>query len=68
MPPDPLTCVFHSLNAKYHYSSGILQGVQLTYFENTPAIQNSTPPLKISGHGPGRSELSLPQGHCALYI
>ena len=43
MPPDPLTCVSHSLNAKYHYSSGILQGVQLTYFGNTPAIQNSTP-------------------------
>ena len=44
MPPDPLTCVPHSLNAKYHYSIGILQGVQLTYFGNTPAIQNSTPP------------------------
>ena len=51
MPPDPLTCVSLSLNAKYHYSSGDLQDVQLTYFGNTPAIQNSTPASKISGHG-----------------
>ena len=26
-------------------SSSILQEVRLTYFENIPAIQNSTPPL-----------------------
>ena len=60
MPTDPLTCVSHSLNAKYHYSSDILQGVQLTYFENTPAIQNSTPPPSIiSGHGPYAINLEL---------
>ena len=60
MLPDPLTCVSHSLYAKYHYSRGILQGVQLTYFENTPAIQNSTPPpSQISGHGPDARYLTL---------
>ena len=44
--------------------------VQLTYFENTPAIQNSTPPSKISGHRPvktmtlkpGTSPTSVPSG------
>ena len=51
-PPPPPTCISHSLNAKHKLSS-ILQGFQLTYFKNTPAIQNSTPPpSKIPGHGP----------------
>ena len=44
MPPDPLTCVSHSLSAKYHYSSGILQGVQLTYFGRNPKFD--PPPFK----------------------
>ena len=39
----PLNCISHSLNAKYQLSS-ILQGLRLTYFGDTPAIQNSTPP------------------------
>ena len=46
----PLTRVSHSLSAKYHYSSGILQGVQLTYFGSNPKFD--PPPSKISGHGP----------------
>ena len=46
----PLTCISHSLNVKYPLSS-ILQGFQLTYFENTPAIQNTTPLQKFLGTG-----------------
>ena len=51
MPPDPLTCVCYLLNAKYKFKQFFLQGVQLTYFENTPAIQNSTPLQKFLGTG-----------------
>ena len=68
MPPDPLN--LRLLSAKYKFKQFFLQGVQLTYFENTPAIQNSTPPSKNSGHGPvktmtlkpGTSSTSVPSG------
>ena len=42
-PLTLLTCVSSTPNIN---SGSILLGVQLTYFENTPAIQNSIPPLK----------------------
>ena len=74
-PQTPLTCVCYLLNAKYKFKQFFLQGVQLTYFENTPAIQNSTPPSKISGHGPvktmtlkrGTSSTSVPSGSSLFY-
>ena len=60
----------YSMYASGKCSTHWLQGVQLTCSENTPAIQNSTPPSKNSGHGPvktmtlkpGTSSTSVPSG------
>ena len=59
MPPDPPNRRFQFAQLQISIQVVFYRGVQLTYFEKKPAIQNSTPPLKNSGHGPAGSAIII---------
>ena len=69
MPPDPPNLSFSFAECQILIHKSILQGVQFTYFKNTPAIQNSNPhPLQtFLGSGLELSEITSAEYFIMLY-